>query len=231
MQIPCHFARFHGVTAVPTSATRVPFSEKKRSTFVLTHTVVTRVEIDGRSWTVKDFSSRPRWVRFFIGPFLLNRELSILSHLTGIDGVSQEFFRIDRDALAVLFMDGNDIFDKPSLVTPVFLEALEDLLQAVHARDIVHLDVRGMGNVIVRPDGTPGVIDFQASLFTGRMPKFLRRFLEDIDMSGAFKKWLQFQPEAMSDERRKELERINRWRRFWVFRGYFGLKKTKQATP
>ena len=197
----------------------------------IANAVVTRVEIDGRSWTVKDFSSRPWWVRAFIGPFLLNRELSILSRLKYVDGVSQEFFRIDRDALAVLYMEGNDIFDKPACVTPAFLEALEDLLQAVHARNVVHLDIRGMGNVIVRPDGTPGVIDFQASLDTGWMPKFLRRFLEDIDMSGAFKKWLQFQPEAMSDERRKELARINRLRRFWVFRGYFGLKRPKQATP
>ena len=38
MQFPCHCARFHGTSAVPTSATRVPFSEKKRSIFVLTRT-------------------------------------------------------------------------------------------------------------------------------------------------------------------------------------------------
>ena len=78
---------------------------------------------------------------------------------------------------------------------------------------------------MVRSDGTPGLIDFQASLYTGWMPSFVRRFLEDIDMSGAFKKWLQFQPEAMGEERRGELERINRLRRFWIFRGYFGLKR------
>ena len=44
-------------------------------------------------------------------------------------------------------------------------------------------------------------------------------------MSGALKKWLQFQPEMMGEERRKELERINELRKFWIFRGYFGLKK------
>ena len=67
--------------------------------------VVTRVEIDGRSWTVKDFSARPWWVRTFIAPFLLRRELSILARLRGVEGVSQESFRIDREAMAVLFMD------------------------------------------------------------------------------------------------------------------------------
>ena len=36
LRFSCHFARFYGATVVPTSATRVPFSEKNRSTFVLT---------------------------------------------------------------------------------------------------------------------------------------------------------------------------------------------------
>ena len=38
LRFSCHFARFYGATVVPTSATRVPFSEKNRSTFVLTRT-------------------------------------------------------------------------------------------------------------------------------------------------------------------------------------------------
>ena len=69
------------------------------------------------------------------------------------------------------------------------LEAFEELLRAMHARGVVHLDVRGTGNVMIRPNGSPGLIDFQASLYTGWMPGFLRRLLEDFDMSGALKKW------------------------------------------
>ena len=187
--------------------------------------VVTRVEIDGRSWTVKDFSARPWWVRTFIAPFLLRRELSILARLRGVEGISQESFRIDREAMAVLFMEGSNIGREPERVTPAYLEAFEELLRAMHARGVVHLHVRGTGNVMIRPNGSPGLIDFQASLYTGWMPGFLRRLLEDFDMSGALKKWLQFQPEMMGEERRKELERINGLRKFWIFRGYFGLKK------
>ena len=81
--------------------------------------VVTRVEIDGRSWTVKDFSARPWWVRTFIAPFLLRRELSILARLRGVEGVSQESFRIDREAMAVLFMEGSNIGREPERVTPI----------------------------------------------------------------------------------------------------------------
>ena len=99
--------------------------------------VVTRVEIDGRSWTVKDFSARPWWVRTFIAPFLLRRELSILARLRGVEGVSQESFRIDREAMAVLFMEGSNIGREPERVTPAYLEAFEELLRAMHARGVV----------------------------------------------------------------------------------------------
>ncbi|MBL8327999.1 MAG: hypothetical protein JNJ71_04040, partial [Rubrivivax sp.] len=53
----------------------------------------------------------------------------------------------------------------------------------------------------------------------------LRRWFEGLDMGGIYKKWLQFQPAAMGAQRREHFDRINRWRRLWVFRGYFGLRK------
>ena len=192
----------------------------------IANAVVSRADIDGRSWTVKDFSGRPWYIRWFIAPFLLGRELSILSRLRNVDGIAPDSFRVDRFAMAVEYMEGASIGHvDPSLITPAFLEAFEKLLAAMHARGVVHLDVRGSGNVMIRPDGSPGLIDFQASLYTGHMPACLRRLLEDFDRSGALKKWLQYCPEAMGEERRSELERINRLRRFWIFRGYFGLKK------
>ena len=192
----------------------------------IANAVVTRVDLDGRSWTMKDFSSRPWYVRYVVAPFLLRRELSILARLHGVDGVAQTSFRVDRFAMAVSFMEGDSLGKvPPETVTPTYLEAFEQLLKTMHARGVVHLDVRGTGNVMMRPDGTPGLIDFHASLYTGWMPNCLRRLLEDFDLSGALKKWLKFQPEAMGEARRKELERINRLRKFWIFRGYFGLKK------
>ena len=56
MQFPCHCARFHGTTAVPTSATRVPFSEKTRSIFVLTC---------NQSFNSSYYPSLPSWRRGF----------------------------------------------------------------------------------------------------------------------------------------------------------------------
>lgn len=190
--------------------------------------VVSCVTLAGRTWTVKDFSSRPWWVRRFIAPFLLSRELAAFARLKGIDGIAQHAFRIDQYAMAVEFMPGKAVNQAQNRITPAYLEALERLVDAMHARGIVHLDLRGSGNVMCRDDGTPGLIDFQSSLATDRMPKRLRKLLEDMDVSGVLKKWMRYQPEAMGEVRRAELERINRVRRFWIFRGYFGLKKGKK---
>ncbi|MEG0821036.1 MAG: hypothetical protein RR101_05205 [Burkholderiaceae bacterium] len=187
---------------------------------------VTRVELDGGEWTLKDFGDRSWWVRNTLGRFLLAREVRALDRLTGLEGVPADAFRVDGYAIAARFVPGKILAKlEPAQVTPEFLEQLEALLRAVHARGIVHLDTRGASNLLMRPDGTPGIIDFQASLTTRWMPAGLRRLLEDFDLSGVYKKWAAWQPQAMGEARRAEFERINRLRRFWVLRGYFGLKK------
>jgi hypothetical protein len=59
---------------------------------------------------------------------------------------------------------------------------------------------------VVRTDGTPALIDFQAALRTDVMPRRLRVALEDLDMSGVLKKWRDFQGESPS--RSKKVEAI-----------------------
>ena len=53
----------------------------------------------------------------------------------------------------------------------------------------------------------------------------MRRWFAAMDMSGVYKKWQRFQPETMGEARRASFERLSRWRRFWPFRGYLGLRK------
>lgn len=188
--------------------------------------VVTCVTWQGRKWTVKDFSSRAWWVRLIIAPFLLSRELKALHRVRGIDGVAQDAFRIDDTAIAVEFTEGRSLGKVPRAeVTVEYLQAFEELIAAIHARDVVHLDARGTGNVIMRPDGKPALIDFQAALITTHLPRFVRRILEDMDRSGALKKWRKYRPDDMGEARKAELARIDKLRRYWIFRGYFGLKK------
>ncbi len=189
---------------------------------------VERVRIDGVDWIFKDFSSRAWWVRNSVGRLLLGREVRALRRLEGLRGVPSQAFRVDAFAMAARYVPGRTlgrVETEDRQMSAAFLAALEALLQQVHARGIVHLDTRGGGNLLMLPDGAPGIIDFQAALSTRWMPGALRRWFEGLDLSGIYKKWLQYQPERMGAQRRERFERLNRWRRLWFFRGYFGWRK------
>ncbi len=183
--------------------------------------VVWRVTRDGHDWTVKDFSSRPLAVRRLIAPILIDREARALARLEGVDGVAQRFFVLDRCAIAMEFIPGVALGRAdPARVTPEFLRRLERLIAAVHAREVVHLDLGGGGNIIVRPDGTPGLIDFQAAVSTQGLPRRLAQTLRAMDFAGCFKKWTLFQPDEMGERRRRLMVRVNRIRRCWLLHGY-----------
>jgi RIO-like serine/threonine protein kinase len=190
---------------------------------------VERVRIGGGDWIFKDFSSRGWLVRHGVGRFLLGRELRALQRLQGLRGVPGDAFRVDAFSIAARFVPGRALADTPDgPVSTEYLLALEALLRQVHARGLVHLDTRGGGNLLIGPDGAPGIIDFQAALSTRRMPRALRRWLEDMDLSGIYKKWQRWQPDTLGEARREHLDRLNRWRRWWLLRGYFGMSKKRR---
>lgn len=181
---------------------------------------VFQVEAEGQQWVLRDFAPRPFYVRALLR-LVTRHEVKILKCLTGVRNVSQLAFQLDKNAVVLSYFPGESLLTAdPKRITVEFLEKLEKLTRTLHEAGIVHLDIRGNKNVLITPEGDPAIIDFQSGLRTYWMPKWLRKTLEDIDLSGAYKKWLAFQPDAMGDGRRRELERINRIRRFWIFRGW-----------
>jgi hypothetical protein len=190
---------------------------------------VERVRIAGTDWIFKDFASRAFFVRHTVGRFLLGREVRALRRLEGLSGIPSQAFRVDALSMAARFVPGRALADTPDgPFSTDFLLALEALLRQVHARGLVHLDTRGGGNLLIGPDGAPGIIDFQAALSTRWMPRSLRRWLEDMDLSGVYKKWQRWQPDTLGKARLDSLDRLNRWRRWWLVRGYFGLSKKRK---
>jgi hypothetical protein len=191
---------------------------------------VVRFNFAGADWVVKDFAPRFFWVRNTLGRLLLRRELRALQRLAGIEGVPGDAFRIDQHAIAARYIPGVTLGNvSVEQLNASFFAALERLLQLVHARGIVHLDTRGTGNMLMTPEGRPALIDFQASLGTWWMPLSWRRWLDDLDMTGVYKKWLQHDPESMGAERRALYEYMTRRRRLWVARGYAGAAKQKRS--
>ncbi|MDF2445802.1 MAG: hypothetical protein K0S46_1038 [Moraxellaceae bacterium] len=137
----------------------------------------------GRLWVIKDFALRSWWIRWTIGLWLIHREVSALRKLKGIAGIPQPAGRIDRFALAYPYADGSTLErTSPKDLTADFFTAYESLLEAMHARGVVHLNLGSGANVLVTPAQRPVLIDFQSHV---SLPRWLFRLGNQLE-------WLDF---------------------------------------
>ncbi|MGI6495784.1 MAG: hypothetical protein ACOX5G_06810 [Kiritimatiellia bacterium] len=179
-----------------------------------------RVSHDGE-WVVKDVSGCPALYRWTFGRLAVRHEYRVVRRLQGLTSVPQDPFLIDGCAWGYRHVDGCAlrILDGTRCGRPFFLE-LEQVVRGIHARGIVHLDLRNARNILVDAQGNPHIIDFQASLSTRRLPGKIRRCLERIDYSGIYKHWLSRDGATLDDERGWILYWQIRLRRLWPFHGY-----------
>ena len=187
---------------------------------------VSVANINGKRWTIKDFSDRHWLVKNSFAKFVLWRELKAVRKLHGLEGVPTEAFMVTPHMLAIEYIPGRVLNRVPKEeVSPTFLEECEEIIRSTHARHLVHLDTRGTSNWVMQVNGKPALIDFQASVDTQGLPQKIRSFMEDMDIGGVYKKWKKYCPDEMGEFREKENERIAKLRKLWVLRGYFGVKK------
>lgn len=179
-----------------------------------------RVRVGNEDWVVKDFSERGMVARSLFGAFLLRREFRALKRVAGVKGVPAGTFRVDRHALAYRYVPGRPLATiHEDFLPPELFEALERTLREVHTRGIVHLDIRNCRNVIVNDRNEPVLLDFEAHLDTRGWLASQRARLETFDLAGVYKHWHRAQSASLGPQRLAVLERMNRWRRMWVFRG------------
>jgi predicted Ser/Thr protein kinase len=123
------------------------------------------VEHAGARFVVKDFAPRGALVRACLGPWLLGREIRAYRVLAGHPAVPRLLGRIDRLAFAVEYRPGRRLSRRlVGRVPPGFVEALAGAVRAMHARGVVHLDLRHRSNVLLGEDGAPVLIDFASAL-------------------------------------------------------------------
>jgi len=186
------------------------------------------IEHGGERWVVKDFGSRTWLVRNTIGRLLIGREYGALHRLQGIQGVPRQPFRLDAFALGYRFVAGTTLAGVTLDTRHAgFFSALELLMQQVHELGLVHLDSRNSRNILVTEADQPVLIDFQSHLGTRWMPRPVRRWLEDYDLAGVYKHWARRSPDTIDEARLRHLGQMNRWRRFWILRGYLGVGKSR----
>jgi RIO-like serine/threonine protein kinase len=150
---------------------------------------------------------------------VIHKEWKIYSRLVGTQGIPQPVERIDRLAFVMEFIPGRPI-SRGEPLPPSFFQELERVLEGIHERGVVHMDLRHKGNILVSEKGEPFLIDFNSS-FAFKEKGFLRRYLFPllrwVDYGGLLKLKKRVSPSLMTPEELAFLGRLDRLRRLWIF--------------
>jgi serine/threonine protein kinase len=178
-----------------------------------------RVQVNGKTLMVKDVQNRFFPFRWTLGLWLIQREWKIYSRLTGIKGIPKPVARIDRFAFTMEFVPGRPV-QRGETLSATFFHELGEVLEKVHSRGVVHMDLRHKGNILITEKGEPFLIDFNSS-FAFKEKGFFRRyffpFLRRVDYGGLLKLKQRVCPSSMTPEESARLRRLNRLRRLWIF--------------
>lgn len=189
------------------------------------------VPYGAQMWVVKDFFPCPPLIRKTWGRFMVKREFQALQKLKGIKGVPAEAFLLDAHAVCYRFQPGTTLKDTQSeQIGDDFFYGFENLVEMMHQRNMVHLDIRNQRNILVTDEGLPALLDFQSSLNLENTPRSLHKLLKDIDISGVYKNWFKKKPESLDRRRRAHLEALNKKRFLWFLKGYpLGTKTDRRS--
>lgn len=146
----------------------------------------------GQLVVVKDFAARAAWLRATLGRWLVARELRAYRALAGHPSVPRFVGRVGPYGFAVEYRPGRRLSrQRAAELPPDFLPRLERAVAEMHARGVVHLDLRHRSNVLIGADGAPILIDFASAvcLRPARWPdRIALRWLARLD-ERALAKW------------------------------------------
>lgn len=170
---------------------------------------------------VKDFAAKNPLIRL-LGRLQIRRETAAYRLLRGIEGVPAFIGRVDGHALAVEFVDGKPL--KQCRRRPQrreYFRRLARTMDAMHARGVIHNDLRGQDNVLVT-HGTDRVVLLDLGGSARLEPGTWRyRLLAPLWLKvdrAALLKWKQILvPEEVTGDERTFLRRFRRWRCLWPF--------------
>lgn len=185
------------------------------------------VSVAGTTALLKDFS-RSSWFWRWFGPVVVQREVRALRALHALDCVPKLLAVVDRRGYVMEHVEGipcNSI--EHALVDEVCIAAVKRSIEQLHAAGWVHGDLKSLGNMVLRPDGTVCMIDFatafprEGSLGLARRWAFARAV--DIDWLALAKLKRLHTPHLLTEWERRAIERPSIYVRLahayrWVYR-------------
>jgi len=130
----------------------------------------------GKRFVVKDFSQKGYWERNLVGRIVIGRESRAYAALQGIDGLPQQFKQLSPFTIAVEYLEGRDLGSlRPGDAWAAVISQFERIIDALHGRGWVHLDLHRRTNILL-VDGKVYVVDLASALHTGSLPLIGRCF-------------------------------------------------------
>jgi predicted Ser/Thr protein kinase len=172
-------------------------------------------EAGGERLAIKDYASRPSWIRMTLGRSSIRHEVSAYERLRNIPGIPRFAGQIDRLAFAVDFVEGRDLSHfRPGEVAEEFFAKLARLLDSVHDAGVAQGDLHHR-DVLVGPEGTPYLVDFSTAIILKESsgPWKRRLFLAACgsDRRAALKLKRRHVPRSMTEAELHELNHPPAW--------------------
>jgi hypothetical protein len=106
------------------------------------------LECDGELAVAKDWGEAP-WLNRPHGRWSLRREWRALRRLEGVPGVPRPLHRL-RHGIIISFLDGKPLSSQSDReISEAFFATLEARVAEIHARGVVHLDLRQRRNILI----------------------------------------------------------------------------------
>lgn len=167
---------------------------------------------DGETLIVRDVSSASHWLRW-LARRLMRAEANALAALSDIDGVPG-LVRIEHDVLVRSYIPGAPM-QRARPTDPVYFRKASRLLRRLHRAGVVHNDLAKEPNFLVRPDGSPALVDFQLAWCAARRGR-LFRLLGHEDLRHLLKHKRTYCPSQLTSREQRILENPSLLSRLWM---------------
>ncbi|MCE9530686.1 MAG: hypothetical protein K8T89_06100 [Planctomycetes bacterium] len=152
----------------------------------------------------------------WLGRRLCNREVFYYEQLGQVKGLTRLYGRLGESAFVREYIPGCHLreYRKTHEIDENLYLTLREQLAAIHAAGIAHNDLSKPENILVKPDGTPVIIDFQiASRFAWKWPVFkhvgrrILRYLQATDRYHLDKQHRRRRPQDFSADELKSAKK------------------------
>lgn len=149
------------------------------------------------------------------GFFLVSWERFIYSKIQGMAGIPRLISSPDRYTLMTHFMGGHNLRETGINPDDDYFRALTRLIEEMHSRGVIHLDLRNRRNYGIDEEGNPYLVDFASSLYIP-FSKTLVKIFAFIDWMGFVKVKERLCPTLISEKEEKLLSIGNTLSSWWL---------------